>query len=85
MYIRTWALGVTMFTLFLAIPASADFRLERRLALQPGGTFTLETYVGAVTVVGDSPSGVTVTVTSSRDDLDARWTSASRSSRAACA
>ena len=72
MYIRTWTLGVAMVTLFLAIPASADFRLERRLALAPGGTFTLETYVGSVSVVGDSPSGVTVTVTSSRDDLDSR-------------
>ena len=49
MYIRTWTLGVAMFTLFLVTPASADFRLERRLALAPGGTFTLETYVG----VGD--------------------------------
>jgi hypothetical protein len=72
MYIRTWALGVAMITLFLAVPASADFRLERRLALQPGGTFTLETYVGSVSVVGDSPSGVTVTLTSSRDDLDSK-------------
>jgi len=70
MYIRTWAIGVAMITLFLAVPASADFRLERRLALTPGGTFTLETYVGSVSIVGDSPSGVTVTVTSSRDDLD---------------
>ncbi len=72
MYIRTWTLGVAMVTLFLVTPASADFRLERRLALAPGGSFTLETYVGSVMVVGDSPSGVTVTVTSSRDDLDSR-------------
>ena len=72
MYIRTWALGVAMMTLFLAVPASADFKLERRLALAPGGSFTLETYVGSVSVVGDSPSGVAVTVTSSRDDLDSR-------------
>jgi len=72
MYIRTRAFGVAMITLFLAVPASADFRLERRLALQPGGNFTIETYVGSVSVVGDSPSGVTVTVTSSRDDLDRR-------------
>ena len=72
MFIRPWMLGVAMFTLFLVTPASADFRLERRLALAPGGTFTLETHAGAVTLVGDSPSGVTVTVTSSRDDIEKR-------------
>ena len=70
--IRPWTLGVAMFTLFLVTPASADFRLERQLALAPGGTFTLETYVGAVSVVGDSPSGVTISVTSSRDDIERR-------------
>jgi hypothetical protein len=72
MSIRPWALGVAMFTLFLVTPASADFRLERQLALAPGGTFVLDTYVGAVTVVGDSPSGVSITVTSSRDDIEQR-------------
>jgi DUF4097 and DUF4098 domain-containing protein YvlB len=53
-------------------PAWAEFRLERRLALAPGGSFTLETHVGSVELVGDSPSGVTVTITSTRDDLDDR-------------
>ena len=72
MFIRPWTLGVAMFTLFLVTPASAEFRLERQLALAPGGSFTLETHIGAVTVVGDSPSGVTLTVTSSRDDLGRR-------------
>jgi len=28
------------FVLF-AVPARADFKMERRLALEPGGTFTL--------------------------------------------
>jgi DUF4097 and DUF4098 domain-containing protein YvlB len=72
MFIRPWMLGVAVFTLFLVTPAAADFRLERQLALAPGGSFSLETYVGSVTIVGDSPSGVTFTVTSSRDDLDRR-------------
>ena len=72
MQIRPWTLGVAMFTLFLVTPASADFRLERQLALAPGGTFTLETFVGAVTVVGDSPSGVSLSITSSRDDIERR-------------
>jgi DUF4097 and DUF4098 domain-containing protein YvlB len=72
MFIRPWTLGVAMFTLFLVTPASAEFRLERQLTLVPGGSFSLDTHIGSVTVVGDSPSGVTLTVTSSRDDLDRR-------------
>ena len=71
-FIRPWVLGVAVFMLFLVTPASADFRLERQLTLAPGGTFTLETFVGAVTVVGDSPSGVSLVVTSSRDDIERR-------------
>jgi hypothetical protein len=55
---------------FLATPAWADFKTERRLALAPGGTFTLNADVGAVTLTGDSTSGATVTVTSRRDDFD---------------
>ncbi|HVQ16826.1 MAG TPA: hypothetical protein VMS40_24655, partial [Vicinamibacterales bacterium] len=55
---------------FLATPAWADFRTERRLALEPGGTFTLNADIGTVTVTGDSTSGAIVTVTSRRDDFD---------------
>lgn len=55
---------------FLATPAWADFRLERRLALEPGGTFTLNSDIGTVTLIGDSTSGATVTVTSGRDDFE---------------
>jgi DUF4097 and DUF4098 domain-containing protein YvlB len=51
-------------------PAWADFKTERRLALEPGGTFTLSADVGAVTLTGDSTSGVTVTVTSRKDDFN---------------
>ena len=56
-----------------AAPAWADFKLERRLALEPGGTFTLETDTGAVSVVGDSTSGAMVTLTSGRDDFEKRF------------
>ena len=59
--------------LLAAAPASAGFKLERRLALEPGGTFTLDTSVGAVIVTGDSSSGALVTVTSSADDVDKRF------------
>jgi DUF4097 and DUF4098 domain-containing protein YvlB len=56
-----------------ATPASADFKLERRLTLAPGGSFTLTADVGSVVVTGDSPSGAMVTVTSSVDNLDERF------------
>lgn len=52
-----------------ASPAAADFHLERRLALSPGGTFTLDSDLGSVSVTGDSSSGVVVTVTASDDKL----------------
>ena len=74
MLIRACALGVAGLLLFVVSPASAEFRLERQLALQPGGAFTLETQLGSVELVGDSTSGVRVTITSSRDDLDERLT-----------
>jgi hypothetical protein len=60
------AAGLTL----LATPAWADFKAERRLALEPGGTFTLNSDIGTVTLTGDSSSGATVTVTSGRDDFD---------------
>ena len=55
---------------FLATPAWADFKTERRLALEAGGTFTLNADIGTVTLTGDSTSGATVTVTSRRDDFN---------------
>lgn len=74
MFFRPSTVAVSIVTLLVAIPASAEFRLERRLALAPSGAFTLETHVGSVELVGDSPSGVTVTITSNRDNLDDRLT-----------
>jgi hypothetical protein len=68
---RKTVLGVVAFCiLFAAAPVSAQFKLERRLALEPRGTFTLETDSGAVVITGDSASGAVVTITSRRDDLD---------------
>jgi hypothetical protein len=64
-------LGIVAFCiLFAAALVSAQFKLERRLALEPRGTFTLETDSGAVVVTGDSTSGALVTITSRREDLD---------------
>jgi len=62
--------AVVFAVLFVAAPAWADFRLDRKLALAPGGAFSLRTDAGAVRVVGDSASGVVVSVTSTRNNLD---------------
>jgi DUF4097 and DUF4098 domain-containing protein YvlB len=53
--------------------ASGEFRLERQFPLDRGGTFALDSAAGRVDVVGDSPSGVSVTVTSNREDTDKRF------------
>ena len=66
-----WSLAAAL--LLGASPAWADFRMEKTLPLAPGGAFTLETDLGAVTVIGDSPGDVvSVTITSGRDDLQRR-------------
>lgn len=53
-----------------ALPALADSRIEKDLALQPGGRFTLESEAGSVTVTGASRSGAHIVVTSDRGDLN---------------
>jgi hypothetical protein len=70
---RAKMLTVFVGLLLTAAPAWADFKLERTLALAPGGTFTLETDVGEVILVGDSTSGATVNLTSGRDDFDQKY------------
>jgi DUF4097 and DUF4098 domain-containing protein YvlB len=58
-------LGVVM-GLF-ATSAGADFKQERTLKLEPGGTFTLESDIGDVILTGESASGARVLVTSDKD------------------
>jgi DUF4097 and DUF4098 domain-containing protein YvlB len=50
--------------------ARAESRIEKTLKLEPGGTFTLRTDVGAVRIKGTAQPGARVVVTSKRDDLD---------------
>ena len=57
-----------------ASPAGADFRLEKHLALAPGGTLRVDAEGGRVTVRGGDADGVSVLITSSRDDVDSRYT-----------
>lgn len=57
-----------------AAPAAADFRLEKRLDLAPGGELLVDAAGGRVTVTGGSADGVSVLITSSRDDVEERYT-----------
>ena len=60
-------------TPFLATLANASSRIEKTLKLEPNGRFVLESDVGSVTLTGASSSGARVTITSERDDLEARY------------
>jgi hypothetical protein len=66
-------IGLVAALSFSSVPASADFRLERQLPLDPGGTFVLDAAVGSVVIRGDSTSGANVTITSRRDDVNDRF------------
>jgi DUF4097 and DUF4098 domain-containing protein YvlB len=50
--------------------ARAESRLEKNLKLEPGGSFTLKTDVGAVRIHGTGQSGARIVVTSKREDLE---------------
>jgi hypothetical protein len=55
-------------------PALADTRIERLLALAPGGHLLVKSKVGRVAVRGDGASGASVVLTSTRDDFEkAYW------------
>lgn len=60
-------------TLALAAAARADFRLERELALAPGGTFILDSAVGSIELRGTDRAGARIVVTAERDDVDERY------------
>jgi len=70
------ALGLAGGLLLLAAPAAADFRLEKRLALSPGGELLVETAGGSVTVTPGSGDGALVVITSESDKskIDERYT-----------
>jgi hypothetical protein len=54
-------------------PAQGAVRVEKHLALAPGGRLTVSTEVGSVVVRGDAASGAAVVVTSDREDLDQEY------------
>ena len=66
---RTQILVLSMAFGLVATVAWADFKLERALALEPGGSFVLETDIGDVVLTGEASSGARVLVTSD-ENLD---------------
>ena len=54
-------------------PLAADTRIERELALGPGGRFVLDTDDGSVEVVGTSRPNARVVITSRRDDVESLY------------
>ena len=53
--------------------AQGTVRIEKHLALAPGGRLSVSTEVGSVVVRGDAASGAAVVVTSDREDLDQEY------------
>jgi DUF4097 and DUF4098 domain-containing protein YvlB len=71
---RTWGFAVSALLLFATVsPARAESRIEKNLALAPGGQLDLESDVGSVSVTGTSRSGAHIVVTSVRDDLTSEY------------
>jgi hypothetical protein len=60
-------------SILLAVPAFAETKIEKELALEPGGIFVLDSDVGSVTVVGTEQTGVRMVITSKRDDFESRY------------
>ncbi len=64
---------VVLLALATAAPVGADYRVEKELALSPGGEFTLRTDSGRLTVRGTSRRNARVVVTSRNDDFEDRF------------
>lgn len=56
-----------------AVAGDGKLRMEKSLALDPGGSFVLDTDVGKVTLTGTSSSGARIKVYSNRDDLEDKF------------
>ena len=57
-----------------SLPATAETRIEKSLKLDPGGKFTLDTVVGAVTVTPEPGAGAHVLITAGNDDFEEKVT-----------
>jgi hypothetical protein len=65
--------SIALVLVLAAAPAAADFRLEKRLELAPGGRFVVASDIGAVILAGDESPGARITITSTKDKLDERF------------
>jgi DUF4097 and DUF4098 domain-containing protein YvlB len=65
--------GFALALLVVPVTAMAATRIEKQLALEPGGTFRLDADSGSVQVVGGDGTAVEIVLTSKRDDLEERY------------
>ena len=56
-----------------AAPAAANFHRQQKLDLAPGGELLVDAAGGSVTVTGGATDGGTVVITSTRDDIEDRY------------
>lgn len=72
---RSAPLKILVLALLMACPAAseAEFRLERRLDLAPGGRLVVDAEGARISVQGGSGEGVHVVITSPRDDVEERY------------
>jgi len=56
-----------------AAPAAANFHRQQKLDLAPGGELLVDAAGGSVTVTGGATDGGTVVITSTRDDIEGRY------------
>ena len=71
--IRIGTAACALFLLLGSAAEAAGSRIEKDLALEPGGSFTLDTSVGSVELVGTSNSGARIVITSRSDDIESRY------------
>jgi DUF4097 and DUF4098 domain-containing protein YvlB len=65
-----WCAAIAALLVAAALPARAEYRVEKNLKLAPGGEFILNSDAGSVSVMGSSEAGANIVVTANRDDVD---------------
>ena len=71
---KTKTIGLLVVVLVaLSAVACAESRMEKTLALAPGGEFVLQSDGGSVTVTGSADSGARIVITSNRSDLQSLY------------
>jgi hypothetical protein len=65
--------GLSVLILALALPAFAESRIEKNLALASGGKLVMDIEGGSISIVGSAQSGVHVVVSSTSDEMEKRY------------